>query len=72
MCACVRVHVCVCVCVCVCACAWVCVRVRAQPHLTLCDPMDYSLPGSSVHGIFQATVLEWGAIDVTGGPFKSM
>ena len=30
---------------------------------TLCDPMDCSLPGSSVHGIFQATVLEWGAIE---------
>ena len=29
---------------------------------TLCDPMDYSLPGSSIHGIFQAKVLEWGAI----------
>ena len=29
---------------------------------TLCDPMDYSLPGSSIHGIFQARVLEWGAI----------
>ena len=29
---------------------------------TLSDPMDYSLPGSSVHGIFQARVLEWGAI----------
>ena len=29
---------------------------------TLCDPMDRSLPGSSVHGIFQARVLEWGAI----------
>ena len=28
---------------------------------TLRDPMDYSLPGSSVHGIFQARVLEWGA-----------
>ena len=27
------------------------------------DPMDYSLPGSSVHGIFQARVLEWDAID---------
>ena len=26
------------------------------------DPMDYSLPGSSVHGIFQARVLEWGAV----------
>ena len=29
---------------------------------TLCDPMDCSLPGSSVHGIFQAIVLEWIAI----------
>ena len=29
---------------------------------TLSDPMDCSLPGSSVHGIFQAGVLEWGAI----------
>ena len=29
---------------------------------TLCDPMGCSLPGSSVHGIFQARVLEWGAI----------
>ena len=29
---------------------------------TLCDPMDCSLPGSSLHGILQATVLEWGAI----------
>ena len=30
---------------------------------TLSDHMDCSLPGSSVHGIFQARVLEWGAID---------
>ena len=29
------------------------------------DPVDYSLPGSSVHGIFQARVLEWGAIAMT-------
>ena len=29
---------------------------------TLSDPMDFSLPGFSVHGIFQARVLEWGAI----------
>ena len=34
----------------------------AQLCLTLRDPMDFSLPGSSVHGIFQARVLEWGAI----------
>ena len=34
----------------------------AQSCPTLSDLMDYSLPGSSVHGIFQARVLEWGAI----------
>ena len=34
----------------------------AQSCLTLSDPMDCSLPGYSVHGIFQARVLEWGAI----------
>ena len=33
----------------------------AQSCPTLSDPMDWSLPGSSVHGIFQARVLEWGA-----------
>ena len=33
-----------------------------QPCPTLSDPMDRSLPGSSIHGIFQARVLEWGAI----------
>ena len=44
-----------------------CMKVKsesevAQPCLTLIGPMDCSLPGSSVHGIFQARVLEWGAI----------
>ena len=34
----------------------------AQLCPTLRDPMDCSLPGSSIHGIFQARVLEWGAI----------
>ena len=34
----------------------------AQLCPTLSDPMDRSLPGSSVHGIFQGKVLEWGAI----------
>ena len=33
----------------------------AQSCPTLCDPMDGSLPGSSIHGIFQARILEWGA-----------
>ena len=34
---------------------------------TLCDPIDYSLPGSSVHGIVQARVLEWVAISFSRG-----
>ena len=38
-----------------------------QSCLTLSDPMDCSLPGSSVHGIFQARVLEWGAIAFSEG-----
>ena len=33
-----------------------------QSCLTLCNPMDCSPPGSSVHGILQARILEWGAI----------
>ena len=38
----------------------VCVCTKLlQSCLTLCDPMDYSLPGSSVHGITQARILEW-------------
>ena len=39
----------------------------AQSCPTLCDPMDCSLPGSSVHGIFQAKVLEWIAISSSRG-----
>ena len=42
----------------------------AQSCLTLTDPMDCSLPGSSFHGIFQARVLEWGAISLALG-FKN-
>src|SRR5574341_1411133 len=38
----------------------------AQSCPTPSDPMDCSLPGSSVHGIFQARVLEWGAIAFSG------
>ena len=37
----------------------------AQPCSTLSNPMDCSLPGSSVHGIFEARVLEWGAIAIS-------
>ena len=36
-----------------------------QSCLTLCDPIDGSPPGSSIHGIFQARMLEWVAIDVS-------
>ena len=38
----------------------------AQSYPTLCDPMDCSLPGSSVHEIFQAWVLEWVAFPPPG------
>ena len=41
----------------------VCVLVT-QSCPTLCDPMDCSLPGSSVHGILQATILQWVAVDL--------
>ena len=39
----------------------------AQSCPTLSDPMDCSPPGSSIHGIFQARVLEWGAIAFSSG-----
>ena len=38
-----------------------------QSCLTLCDPMDYRLPGSSIHGIFQARILKWVAIPSSRG-----
>ena len=38
----------------------------SQLCLTLCDPMDHSPPGSSVHGILQARILEWVAISFSG------
>ena len=37
--------------------------------LTLCNPMDYNLPGSSVHGISQARILEWVDIPFSTGSF---
>ena len=43
----------------------------AQSCPTLCDPMDYSLPGSSVHGIFQAIVPEWIAISFSSGSSRA-
>ena len=41
---------------------WTVWSEAAQSCPILCDPMDYSLPGSSIHGIFQARILEWDAI----------
>ena len=41
--------------------------VHAQSYLILYDPLNYSLPGSSVHGIFQARILEWIAISSSKG-----
>ena len=38
-----------------------------QSYPTLCHPVDYSLPGSSVHGILQARILEWVAISFSRG-----
>ena len=49
-----------------------CMRVKSlQSCLTLCDPMDCSLPGSSVHGILQAGILEWVAMPSSRGPSRS-
>ena len=50
-----------------CHCLLQCMKVKSESEVTqscptLSDPMDCSLPGSSVHGICQARVLEWGAI----------
>ena len=49
-----------------------CMKVKSESEVaqlcpTLSDPMDCSLPGSSIHGTFQARVLEWGAIAFSGG-----
>ena len=44
------------------------VKVKVtQSCLTLCDTMDYSLPGSSAHGIFQTRILEWVAVPFSRG-----
>ena len=48
-----------------------CMKVKSESEVTqssptVCDPMDYSQPGSSTRGIFQARVLEWGTIAFSG------
>ena len=47
--------------------SWVSLKIVAQSCPTLCDPMDGSPPGSSVHGILQAKILEWVAIPFSRG-----
>ena len=51
---------------------YVCMHVKSlQWFLDVCDPMAFSLPGSSVHGILQARILEWVAMPsfrVSAGP----
>ena len=52
-----------------------CMKVKSESEVaqscpTLCDPMDCHLPGSSVHGIFQARVLEWGAIALSNANIR--
>ena len=54
-----------------------CMKVKSKSEIvqscpTLSDPMDCSLPGSSIHGIFQARVLEWGAIAFSVPLFTQM
>ena len=44
----------------------------AQSCPTLSNPMDYRLPGSSIHGIFQAKVLEWVAIAFSVNELKTL
>ena len=62
----VRVLTCVCVCVCTCVCVCVCVLVSPSCP-AVCNPIDCSLPGSSVHRILQARILEWVAIPFSRG-----
>ena len=55
-----------------CHCLLQCMKVKSESEVaqscpTLSDPMDCSLPGSSVHGIFQARVLEWGVMAFSNG-----
>ena len=53
------------------------IKVKSESEVsqscpTLSDPMDRSLPGSSIHGIFQARVLEWGAIAFSDFKYKAL
>ena len=53
-------------------CGGVCVCVHStQSCPTLCNPMDYNPPGSSVHGVFLARILEWVAVSYSRGSSQS-
>ena len=55
-------------------CNWLlflCVCVLTQSYLTLCDPMSYSTPGCSVHGIIQARILDWVPMPSSRGVFPT-
>ena len=52
--------------------SFMCIHAQSLSQVRLfCDPMDYSLPGSSVHGILQARILEWVAISLSRGSSQS-
>ena len=51
---------------------WAAAAKSLQSCPTLCNPIDGSPPGSPVHGIFQARVLEWGAIAFSEMPGKTI
>ena len=84
VCVCVRAHECRCacmhvlgiVCVCVCVCVrtrtrrFACMHVRVLSCVRLCNPMDCSPPGSSVHGTLQVRILEGVAISFSRGSFQ--
>ena len=57
---------------CVCVCVCVCLVTQLCPTLATPRPLvDHSLPGSSVHGILQARILEWVAISICRGIFPT-
>ena len=59
------------VCVCVCTRARTCAHALSRfIHVRLCDPMGCNLPGSSVHGILQARILEWVTVPSSRGSFQ--
>ena len=62
-----RLHL-LCTCVCVCVCANTCMHTQSFRHVQhFCDSLDYSLLDSFVHRLFQARILEWGAMPSSRG-----